>query len=155
MHIIQTFSPGVRIYLYILMALMGLFSLLVFGWQIIILKGKAMKNLDGTSDDYHELKTHYGIALADVLMACPVSLVAIILVLVFPRWGFYMLGMVAFWFVWTNLLTTATSLRFEKPKLTLNWWFAFPTGILVGWLISCGRLSTSTQFTSCRNSKGE
>jgi hypothetical protein len=29
-------------------------------------------------------------------------------------------------------MTTATSLRFEKPKFTLNWIIAFPFGTLVG-----------------------
>ena len=46
--------------------------------------------------------------------------------------GLFLLAMVAFWFVWANLMTTATSLRFENPKLSPNWWIAFPTGILVG-----------------------
>ena len=91
-----------------------------------------MQNPDGTSDDYHEQKTHFGIAFADVFLACPASLVAIVLVLISPRWGFYLLTMVSFWFVWANLMTTTTSLKFEKPKLSLNWWVAFPTGIIVG-----------------------
>ena len=97
-----------------------------------------MQNPDGTSDDYHEQKTHYGIAFADVFLACPACFVAIVLVFISPRWGFYLLAMVAFWFVWANLMTTATSLKFENPKLTLNWWIAFPTGIFVGLAISCG-----------------
>ena len=59
MQIIQTFSQGVQICLYILLALLGLYSLLIFGWQIMVLRGKAMKNPDGSSDDYHEQKTHY------------------------------------------------------------------------------------------------
>ena len=71
MSVIQTLSPASQISLYILLALMGLFALLVFGWQIMILRGKAMKNPDGTVDDWHEQKTHYGIALADVFLACP------------------------------------------------------------------------------------
>lgn len=29
-------------------------------------------------------------------------------------------------------MTTATSLRFENPRLTLTWWFVFPGGILAG-----------------------
>ena len=132
MQIIQTLHPISQISLYALLTLMGLFSLLVFGWQIMILRGKAMQNPDGTSDDYHEQKTHYGIAFADVFLACPVCFAAIALVFISPRWGFYMLVMVAFWFVWANLMTTATSLRFENPKRSLNWWIAFPTGIIIG-----------------------
>ncbi len=132
MQIIQTLTIVSQISLYVLLALMGLYSLLLFGWQIMILRGKAMKNPDGTSDDYHEQKTHYGIAFADVFWACPICFVAIALVFFSPRWGFYLLAMVAFWFVWANLMGTVTSLRFESPKLTLNWWITFPTGGLVG-----------------------
>ena len=40
--------------------------------------------------------------------------------------------MAAFWFAWANVMTTATSLRFEKPKINLDWIVTFPFGILVG-----------------------
>jgi hypothetical protein len=113
---------------------MGLFALLVLGWQINILRGKAMKNPDGSVDDWHEQKTHYGIAIADVFLACPACILGIVLVFVNPRWDFYLLTMVSFWFTWANIMTTATSLRFEKPKLNLNWWITFPSGILIGLL---------------------
>ena len=132
MQIIQTLPLVSQISLYVLLALIGLFSLLIFGWQIMILQGKAMQNPDGTADDYHEQKTHYGIAFADVFLACPTCFVAIILVFITPRWGFYLLTMVAFWFVWANLMTTTTSLKFENPKLSLIWWIVLPTGIFVG-----------------------
>jgi hypothetical protein len=132
MQIIQTLPLVSQISLYVLLALISLFSLLTFGWQIMVMKGKAMPNPDGTSDDYHEQKTHYGIAFADVFLACPASFVAIALVFISPRWGFYLFSMVAFWFVWANIMTTATSLKFENPRLTLNWWIVFPTGIFVG-----------------------
>ena len=131
MQIIQNLHPVSQISLYALLTLMGLFSLLVFGWQILILKGKAMQNPDGTTDSFHEQKTHYGIAFADVFLACPTCFMAIALVFINPHWGFYLLTMVAFWFVWANLMTTATSLRFENPQLSLNWWIAFPTGIII------------------------
>ncbi len=132
MQIIQTLPLLSQISLYVLLALMGLFGLLIFGWQIMILRGKAMKNPDGTFDDYHEQKTHYGIAVADVFLACPTCFMAIVLVFINPRWGFYLLAMAAFWFVRANTMTTATSLRFENPKLTLSWWIAYPTGIFIG-----------------------
>ena len=132
MQIIQTLPQVSQISLYVLLALLGLFSLLVFGWQIMILKGKNMKNPDGSSDNWHEQKTHFGIAFADVFLACPVCFLAIALIFLTPRWGFYLLALISFWFVWANLMTTATSLRFENPKLTLNWWLVFPTGIFVG-----------------------
>ncbi|MGB7115165.1 MAG: hypothetical protein WBD56_03405, partial [Anaerolineales bacterium] len=103
MHALSLIS---QISLYVLLALMGLYALLVWGWQIMILKGKAMKNPDGSSDDWHEQKTHYGIAVADVLLACPACAVGIVLVFVSPRWGFYLLSLVSFWFVWANIMTT-------------------------------------------------
>ena len=111
---------------------MGLICLIILGLQISVLKGHAMKNPDGSFDNWHKQKTHYGIAVADVFLACPACIVGIILVFVSPRWGFYLLALVSFWFVWANIMTTATSLRFENPKLTLNWWITFPSGILVG-----------------------
>ena len=132
MQLLRTLSLPSQISLYVLLAMMGLFALLVLGWQIMILKGKAMKNPDGSSDNWHEQKTHYGIAIADVFLACPASIMGIVLVFASPRWGFYLLAMVSFWFVWANIMGTATSLRFENPKLTLNWWIIFPTGIFVG-----------------------
>ena len=49
-----------------------------------------------------------------------------------PRRGLYALGMVSFWFVWANTMTTATSLRFERPKITLTWLVVFPMGAVVG-----------------------
>ena len=123
------FSRGI---LYVLLALMGLYTLIVWGWQINILRGKAMQNPDGSYDDWHEQKSHYGIAFADVFMACPLNIVGIVLVFVSPRWGFYLLAMASFWWVWANIMTTSTSLRFEQPKITAAWLIAFPSGILVG-----------------------
>ena len=76
MHIIQTLSPVSQISLYVFLILIGLFSLLIFGWQIMILRGKAMQNPDGTTDDYQEQKAHYGIAFADIFRACPASIIA-------------------------------------------------------------------------------
>jgi hypothetical protein len=89
---------------------------------------------DGSSDDWHEQKTHYGIAVADLFLACPAGLIGIVLVFVSPRWGFYLLALVSFWFLWANIMGTATSLRFENPKLTFSWWIVFPTGSIVGLL---------------------
>jgi len=132
MQIIQALPLVSQITLYFLLALIGLFSLLVFVWQIMILRGKSMQNPDGSFDDYHEQKTHYGIAFADVFLACPASFMAIALVFISPHWGFYLLAMVSFWFVWANIMGTATSLKFENPKLTLNWLIVFPTGIIIG-----------------------
>ena len=128
----QDFSFFSQISLYVLLGIMGLYCVIVFGWQIRVLKGKSMKNTDGSVDSWHEQKTHYGIAIADVFFACPINIAGILLVFIVPRWGFYLLALVSFWWVWTNIMTTATSLRFEKPKMTLNWFITFPFGIFVG-----------------------
>ena len=128
----QELSLLSRVTLYALLSLIGVYALLVWGWQVKVLRGKTMKNPDGSSDDWHQQKTHYGIAVADIFLACPASIAGIFLVFVSPRWGYYLLALVGFWFAWTNIMTTATSLRFEKPKITLNWLIVFPSGILLG-----------------------
>ncbi len=120
--------------LYVLLALIGLLALLIWGWQVMVLQGKVMKNPDGSTDDWHTQKTYYGIAFADVFLACPASIAGIVLVFISPRWGHYLLALVSAWLVWANVMTTATSLRFEKPRMTVNWFITFPFGALVGLL---------------------
>ena len=114
----QELSLSSQIGLYVLLALIGLLALIVWGWQIVVLRGKSMKNADGSTDDWHEQKIFYGMA--------------VVLVFVSPRWGYYLLAWISFWFVWANIMTTATSLRFEKPRITLNWFIQFPFGSIVG-----------------------
>lgn len=121
-----------QIVFYVLIALIGLYVVLIEVWQIKVLRGETMSNPDGSVDDWHEQKSHYGIALADVFLACPAGFISIVLTFFYPRWGFYLLALVSFWLVWANTMTTATSLRFEKPTLSLNWWFTFPGGGIVG-----------------------
>ena len=128
----QALSLLSQITLYILLALMGLLSLIILGWQIQVLRGKDMKNPDGSADNWHEQPIFYGIAVADIVLACPLCIIAIVLVFVSPRWGTYLLAWVSFWFLWANTMTTATSLRFQKPKITLTWFIVFPFGALVG-----------------------
>jgi hypothetical protein len=128
----ETLSLASQIALYVLLALIGLNTLLIWGWQIQVFRGKEMKNSDGSVDSWHEQKIFYGISVADVFLACPVSIIGIILVFASPRWGFYLLALISFWLLWANIMTTATSLRFEKPKFTLSWFFVFPFGALVG-----------------------
>jgi len=128
----QELSLFSQLSLYMLLGIMGLYCLVVWIWQFKVFKGKAMKNPDGTSDSWEEQKTHYGIAFADIVFACPVNIAGIVLVFVSPRWGFYLLTLASFWWVWANIMTTTTSLRFEEPKITLNWIITFPFGILVG-----------------------
>ena len=128
----QELSLLSQITLYILLVLIGLLTLIIWGWQIQVLRGKDMKNPDGSADNWHEQKIFYGISVADIFLACPLSLIGIVLVFVSPRWGHYLLAWVSFWFVWANIMTTSTSLRFEKPKITLIWLIVFPFGTLVG-----------------------
>jgi hypothetical protein len=121
-----------KISLYLLLGIMGLICMIIWIWQLRVLKGRAMKNPDGSIDDWHEQKTHYGIAFADIFITCPVNIFGIVLVFVSPRWGYYLLALVSFWWVWSNTMTTSTSLRFEKPRISLSWIIVFPFGILVG-----------------------
>ena len=97
----------------------------------MVLRGKSMKNPDGSVDDWHEQKLFYGIALADITIAIPVTFIGIVLIFVGWRIGYYLTGLASFWFLWANIMTTATSLRFEKPKITFNWFIVFPFGALV------------------------
>lgn len=117
---------------YVMVALMALFAVLVFWWQIMVIKGRTMKNPDGSCDSYHEQKTHYGIAVADVLVSCPAVFVGIFLVATGSRWGYYILALCSFWFLWANIMTTATSLRFEEPRISFIWFVTFPLGSLLG-----------------------
>lgn len=124
--------PLSRVILYVLLVLMGFVSIVIWRWQIMVLKGKAMNNPDGSVDDWHVQKLFYGIAIADIFLACPATIAGIIMVFACPRWGYYILAIVSFWFVWANIMTTVTSLRFENPKITFNWFIVFPFGFLIG-----------------------
>lgn len=128
----QELSLASQISLYVLLAVMGVLAVVLMVWQIMVLQGKSMKNTDGSFDDWHEQKTHYGIAFADTFLSCPLNIVAVALILAGSRWGYYLLALVAFWWVWANIMTTATSLRFQKPKITPMWILVFPFWIFVG-----------------------
>jgi hypothetical protein len=121
-----------KIILYTDLLLMGLMAVIVWPWQLLVLKGRAMKNPDGTADDWHEQKVFYGLAVADLAVAVPVTLTGIILI--FWGWGlgYYLTGLASFWMVYANVMTTANSLRFEKPQITLLWFFTFPLGAILG-----------------------
>jgi len=115
-----------------LLVLISFITLVLGWWQINIFRGKAMDNPDGSRDDWHEQKIFYGISFADLIIICPITFAGIVLILLQSYWGFFILGLVSFWHVWVNTVTTVTSLRFETPKITLNWFIVFPFGILVG-----------------------
>ncbi len=132
MDIITKLPVESRIALYVLLAAIAGFTLLVLWAQLGVIKGKPFENPDGTRDDWREQKIFYGIAWADIVVACPVSIAALIMIFTAPRWGFYTMGLVCFWFVWANVMTTVTSLRFEKPRVTLSWVVVFPLGTVIG-----------------------
>lgn len=122
-----------RISLYALLTSYGLFALLLWVVQCRVLRGETFENPDGSKDDWHEQKAFYGIAFADVFVACPAHFVGIALLFFCPRWGYYLLALVSFWWVWANVMTTATSLRFYEPRRNLTLWLAgYPLGIFLG-----------------------
>jgi hypothetical protein len=121
-----------QISLYVLLALIGVLVLVVWGGQIWVLRGNAFPNPDGSKDDWHEQKIIFGSAFADTVLACPTAIAGIILVFLSPRWGIFLLALVSFWLVWANIMTTATSLRFYHPRITVAWFVTFPFGALVG-----------------------
>ena len=125
-------SIASRASLYVLLGTIGVLALLIWWAQIGVLRGRQFKNPDGSVDDWHEQRIFYGISFADVFIACPASVIGVILTLVIPRWGCYVVALVSFWFVWANTMTTATSLRFERPRITFQWFIVFPFGALVG-----------------------
>jgi hypothetical protein len=132
MSVLASLPVGSRIILYLLLSAIAVFTLIVLWAQVGIIRGRPFENPDGTKDDWREQKIFYGIAWADISVACPVSLAALIMIFVAPRWGFYTMGAVSFWFLWANVMTTVTSLRFEKPRITLQWIIAFPLGAVIG-----------------------
>jgi len=121
-----------KISLFVLLALMAIYTVILYVAQIMILQGKQFKNPDGSVDDWHEQKILYGIAFADITIACPANIAAFVLIFIFPRWGFYLLSLASFWWIWANVMTSATSLRFFNPRFTLMWFIAFLSGALLG-----------------------
>jgi hypothetical protein len=121
-----------KLILYADIILIGLICIIIWFWQLKVFGGRAMKNPDGTADDWHEQKLFYGIALADIFIAIPVTLLGIVLIFLEQRLGYYLTGLAAFWFVWSNAVYTITSLRFEKPKITPIWIIVFPFGAILG-----------------------
>jgi len=132
MSILAELSLSSRIILFTLLVLIALITCIVYWAQIGCVRGKPFENPDGTKDDWREQKVFYGIAWADILLACPMSISALVLIFLAPQWGFFLMGMVSFWFLWANVMTTITSLRFEKPEITFQWFVVFPFGAVVG-----------------------
>jgi hypothetical protein len=129
---LEALPASSRITLYVILALIGFLTLIV-GWaQAGCIRGRPFQNPDGTADDWREQKIFYGMAWADLVVACPLSLIGLAMVFTAPRLGFFLLGGVSVWFLWANVMTTVTSLRFEKPRITLQWLVVFPFGFFVG-----------------------
>ena len=118
----------------VIISLMGLLVCVVVVWQGQVLGGKRMENPDGSADDWHEQRTHYGIAFADIVVLVPTTLTAFYCYFVWNKEAFahYLFSLLAYWFIYTNLFCTTTSLRFESPSITFEWFIVFPFGILVG-----------------------
>ena len=125
-------SPFSQITLNILLAFIGVLTVLILWFQINVYQGKRMPNPDGSADDWHEQEIFYGIAVADILFACPLGIAVVALTLAGSQWGLFLLPVHGFYFLWANTMTTATSLRFHSPKFTLMWFIVFPLGALVG-----------------------
>ncbi|MGB5875532.1 MAG: hypothetical protein WBH56_17555, partial [Bacteroidota bacterium] len=121
-----------KLILYLDVGLMGVIALLLFRWQMTVLQGRAMKNPDGSVDDWHEQKILYGIAIADLLLAVPLTMAGVVLIYLGWGIGFYIMGLASFWFLWVNTATTLTSLRFQKPRVTFSWFLVFPFGAILG-----------------------
>ena len=128
----HTLSLTSQIVLYVLLVIIGLYSVLLWVWQAKILKGRELRNCDGAMDSWRQQKTHYGIAFADVFVTCPLTFVGIILIFTAPRWGYYLIALVSYFWLWANLMTTATSLKFERPRINFLWILTYPFGSLVG-----------------------
>ena len=111
---------------------MGLFYILLLWWQVQVLEGKAMENPDGSFDDWHDQEILYGMAVADVFIACPLAILGVVVTLLEPRYGIFLLALVSFFFVWVNVAFTKTSLRFREPKMTVNWFIVYPFGAILG-----------------------
>ena len=121
-----------KIILWADLILFGFLCLVVWVWQWKVLRGGSMPNPDGSVDDWHEQRLFYGVAVADLLLAVPVALVGIALIIADQPVGYYLTGLASFWFLWTNVTTTVTSLRFEHPRITISWLVVFPFGAVVG-----------------------
>lgn len=131
-----------KISLYTLVAIYGVFDVLILVYQCQVVQGKPMPNPDGSFDDWNEQKIFFGISLADIIFACPFTLLGILLLLFgSKRHGHYFLALVSFWFLWANTMTTATSLKFENPRMTFEWFIVFPCGAIVGALFIAWQLA--------------
>ena len=99
-----------RILLDVLVSLIALLTLVVAWAQIRCVRGRPFQNPDGTADDWREQKIFYGIAWADLVVACPLAIVGLGLTFTYPTLGLFLLAGVSVWLVWASVMTTVTSL---------------------------------------------
>lgn len=129
---LEVFSSASQWSLYVLLTLIALLAFAVASAQVSGLRGHPFENPDGTTDDWREQKIFYGMAWADLTVACPLSIAGVALTFVAPQVGLVIIAAVSVWLVWANVMTTVTSLRFEKPRITVAWLVVFPFGAVVG-----------------------
>lgn len=122
-----------RVVLYVIIIPFGIVCVLLWWWQLMIFRGKTFKNPDGSVDSWHDQKLTYGIAVADITISVPTALIAIVLIFMNWRLGYYLMGLAQFWNLWANAMTTATSIRFENPRLHfVPWLLGYPVCLLMG-----------------------
>jgi hypothetical protein len=134
---IGSLGAASRFSLYALVGLIAFLTLLVAWAQIGCLRGRPFQNPDGTIDDWREQKIFYGMAWADLLVACPLAVMGAVLIFRSLPVGALALTGVSVWMLWANVMTTVTSLRFERPRITVQWLLVFPFGALVGLAYLC------------------
>jgi hypothetical protein len=121
MNTLTSLSTISQLLLYGLISLIAFLTIIV-GWaQIGCLRRRPFNNPDGTTDDWQEQKIFYGMAWADLVVVCPLSIFGLVVVFIAPTAGLLLLAGVSVWLVWANVMTTITSLRFEKPHITVQW----------------------------------
>jgi uncharacterized membrane protein YgcG len=91
-------------------------------------------NPDGSVDDWHAQPLHYGIALADLILILPVTILAYTFYFCQQfALAHYVFSLIASWLVYCNLFTTATSLKFQSPvAMDWDWFISYPFGAVLG-----------------------
>jgi hypothetical protein len=126
-------SITARIILYVIIVPFALISAALWFYQLMIFRGKSYKNPDGSMDGWEHQRLCYGTALGDIIYSIPLTLTASVFIFTGWRIGYYLMGLAASWCVYINIVTTSTSIRFEKPKESLLlWFFTYPFCAFLG-----------------------
>lgn len=131
---IEPIGPVSRWILQVILIVMACYILAIEVWQFQVFRGKHLINPDGSADDWHEQKLHYGIALADLFLIFPVTVLAICLYFCQQvALAHYFFSLIASWLVYCNIFTTVTSLKFQSPvNMDWDWFISFPFGVVLG-----------------------